>query len=272
MLLAAALVVLGLAGCARRAGDPNALWEIVHGQCVPDQQTHGDPAPCAEVDLRDGVDRGYAVFKDRRGQTQFLLIPTARITGIESPALLEPDAPNYFAAAWRARSYVDGRAGRTLPREDLSLAVNSTFARSQDQLHIHIDCVRADVRDTLRQHAAQIGERWAPFAPPLAGHRYLATRVSGEQLGQANPFKLLADGVPGAKEDMGRHTLVVTGAIFADGEPGFIILDDHADRAAGDWGSGERLQDHHCDLARDGSAGSSSGRLSSSGAAARNGG
>ena len=269
MLLATALVALSLAGCARRAADPNALWEIVHGQCVPGQQMHGDPAPCVEVDLRDGVGRGYAVLKDLRGPTQFLLIPTARITGIESPALLAPDAPNYFAAAWQARTYVDERAGRALPRDDLSLAINSVFARSQDQLHIHIDCIRADVRDTLRQYAGQIGEHWAPLAPPLAGHRYLAIRVSGEQLGQANPFKLLADGVPGARQDMGRHTLVVAGATF-DGQPGFIILDDHADRAAGDRGGGEWLQDHHCALARDGSAAGSSGRTSRSEAAARN--
>ncbi len=146
------------------------------------------------------------------------------------------------------------------------------FARSQDQLHIHIECIRADVREALREHTGQIGEGWAPFAPPLAGHHYLAMRVSGEQLGQANPFKLLADGVPGAQEDMGRHTLVVTGTTFADGEPGFIILDDHADRAAGDRGSGERLQDHACALARDGLAEGSSGPASRSDAILRNGG
>jgi CDP-diacylglycerol pyrophosphatase len=99
------------------------------------------------------------------------------------------------------------------------------------------------------RHQAQISERWTPLDAPLAGHRYRAMRVMGERLGQADPFKLLADGVPGAREDMGRHTLVVTGATFADGEPGFIILDDRADLAAGDEGSGESLQDHACAVA-----------------------
>ena len=249
--LAVALVVLGAIGA--RAANPNALWEIVHGQCVPDQQRHDDPAPCARVALPGGVARGYAVLKDRVGATQFLLIPTARVSGIESPELLAPDAPNYFAAAWQARTYVDSRAHRTLPRESVSLAINSMFARSQDQLHIHIDCIRADVRDALRAHLAQIGERWAPLDVPLAGRRYRAIRVLGEALGQANPFKLLADGVPGAREDMGGHTLVVTGATFAGGKPGFIILDGHADPAAGDRGFGEALQDHACALAQSGS-------------------
>ncbi len=246
-----AFVVLGVTHV--RAADPNALWEIVHGQCVPDQQQHDDPAPCATVALQHGVERGYAVLKDRAGATQFLLIPTARVSGIESPELLAPDAPNYFAAAWQARTYVDSRAHRTLPRGSVSLAVNSMFARSQNQLHIHIDCIRADVRDMLREHADQIGEHWAPLDVPLAGRRYRAMRVLGEELGQADPFKLLADGIPSAKEDMGRQTLVVTGATFAGGIPGFIILDSGADLAAGDRGFGEALQDHACALADRGS-------------------
>src|SRR5689334_1735050 len=96
------------------AADPDALWNIVHGQCVPDQQEHDNPKPCAMVALQDGLERGYAVLKDLRGAAQFLLIPTARISGIERPKLLASDAPNYFAAAWQARSYVEARAHRTL--------------------------------------------------------------------------------------------------------------------------------------------------------------
>ena len=37
-----------------------------------------------------------------------------------------------------------------MPRDDISLAVNSVYGRSQNQLHIHIDCVRSDVRNALR--------------------------------------------------------------------------------------------------------------------------
>ena len=77
--------------------DPNALWNIVHGQCVPDERQHGDPKPCAEVELGSGLAGGYAVLKDIRGATQYLLIPTRQIGGIESRALLEPHAANYFA-------------------------------------------------------------------------------------------------------------------------------------------------------------------------------
>ena len=247
--LAISLLLL-LAGGGAQAADPDALWKLVHDRCVPDQLQHGDPSPCARVDLSAGEDNGYILLKDLVGATQFLLIPTARITGIESPAILAPGAANYFAAAWRGRSLVEQQAGRKLPRDWLSLAINSEIGRSQNQLHIHIDCVRTDVREALSRHGGEIGTGWAPFPEPLAGHAYDAIAVSGDALDAINPFFVLADGIADARRDMGRRTLVVVGAIMADGEPGFIILADHADAAAGDPASGEELQDHGCALLR----------------------
>ncbi len=234
------LVAVGGAGTVRADGDPGALWRIVDGQCVPNQVAHGDPAPCAAVDPAGG----WAVLKDLVGATQFLLIPTRRTSGIEDPAILAPDAPNYFAAAWRARSFVDERAGSTLPREQLSLAINSTYARSQNQLHIHVDCVRPDVDAALTERGAAVGAGWAPFPVPLAGHSYDAIRIADADLDQVNPFVLLADGVAGAREDMAARTLVVVGSVDADGGPGFVVLTDRADTATGDLAEGEQLQDH----------------------------
>jgi CDP-diacylglycerol pyrophosphatase len=231
-------------GMGSAQANPNALWDIVNDQCVPDQEQRGDPAPCADVDLSAGEEKGSAVLKDLVGATQFLLIPTGRITGIESPALLAPDATNYFAAAWRARSFVDERAGWTLPRDWVSLAINSEDARTQDQLHIHVDCVRQDVYAALTRHAAAVGPAWAPFPVPLGGHRYSAIAVDGEDLDGVNPFQLLADGVAGARSDMGAQTLVVVGAYGPDCRPGFIVLADHVDVAEGDTAGGEALQDH----------------------------
>jgi CDP-diacylglycerol pyrophosphatase len=244
VLAAAVLTAVSSAGISWAQGDPNALWNIVNGSCVPDQQQHGDPAPCAQVDLGAGEEEGYAVLKDLVGPLQFLLIATGRITGIESPSILEPEATNYFAAAWRARSFVEERAGRTLPRDWVSLAINSEQARSQTQLHIHVDCVRADVHQALTEHASEIGAAWTSFPVPLAGQRYSAIAVSGEDLDAVNPFTLLADGIPGARTAMGDQTLVVVGTVGSDGEPGFVVLADHADTATGDRGSGESLQDH----------------------------
>jgi CDP-diacylglycerol pyrophosphatase len=47
---------------------------------------------------------------------------------------------------------------------------------------------------------------------------------------------------------MGRHTLVLVGASFAPDQLGFVLLDDAAEPATGDRGSGESLQDHDCAL------------------------
>jgi CDP-diacylglycerol pyrophosphatase len=237
LLIAAVILVVFGSGLAH--ADPDALWRIVHDQCVPHDQASDDPAPCAIVDQ----DSGFALLKDIDGAAQYLLIPTERITGIESPALLAPDATDYFAAAWRARPLVEERLGRDIPRDWMSLAVNSEFARSQNQLHIHIDCLRADVHEALERHVAAIGGEWAPFPESLAGDRYSAIAVPGEELG-ADPFRLLADGVPGAGADMGRRTLVVVGAVLGDGRPGFIVLAGLVDPATGDTGGGEAVQDH----------------------------
>ncbi len=146
------------------AANPNALWEIVHNHCVPGQQNGTGPKPCELVDLAGG----YVVLKDLRGATQYLVMPTAEVAGIEDPQILVGDALNYWAAAWAARKYVAERAGQAIPREDLSLAVNSQQGRTQNQLHIHVDCIRPDVREALRVHArrnrAGLGAARIPYA------------------------------------------------------------------------------------------------------------
>jgi CDP-diacylglycerol pyrophosphatase len=232
----------------RLLGNGGALWSIVHGACVPHQLRGEGPAPCSLVDVQDGVEKGYAILKDLRGRAQFLLIPTARITGIESPVLLEPGVTNYVAQAWRARTFVEGRLGHRLDRRDVSLAVNARLRRSQGQLHIHIDCVRRDVRDTLDRLAPSIGDRWAPLGEPLAGRDFRAIRVLGDELGTTDPFTLLArDG--DARSAMGEHSLAVVGADFPGRGAGFVILDGHVTSRFGVAANAEALQDHTCSLA-----------------------
>ncbi len=246
-LLLAALLVLALSAGTVRAADPDALWKIVHDRCVPHATAGEGPAPCSFVDLAGG----YAVLKDIRGATQFLLIPTARIAGIESPAILQPGAPNYWQAAWAARRFVDERAGRSLPRQDIGLAINAASRRSQNQLHIHIDCLRPDVIASLAAKAAEIGAGWTPVALPPAGHPYLARRIDGPDLAGVDPFRLVAESLPGAAADMGGQTLVLAGAGFGAGQEGFYLLDDHVDPAQPARGWGEELLDHDCALLKE---------------------
>jgi CDP-diacylglycerol pyrophosphatase len=252
LLVLAALVGLAvlLAHIGDAYADPDALWNIVRDKCLPNEREYGQPAPCALVDLDDGAERGYVVLKDIVGDTQYLVMPTAKIAGIEDLAVLAPGAANYFADAWNERHFTVEAAKAALPRDAISLAINSVAGRTQNHLHIHVDCVKPEVRDAVGRQLAAIGATWAPLAEPLAGHPYRAMRVAGDGLDGANPFILLAEGVPGARAAMGSHTLVVLGASFAGNAPGFVILDDQVDAATADRGSGEELQDHSCALAR----------------------
>jgi len=236
--------LLALAGTAH--ADSDALWKIVSDKCLPDERDHGQPAPCAKVDLG----KGYVVLKDIVGETQYLLMPTAKITGIEDPAVLAPNAPNFFADAWAERHYLIEAAKRDLPRDAISLAINSVYGRTQNQLHIHIDCAAIGLRDKIAANIAAVGDHWAPLPVQLNGRNYQAMRVTGETFDGVNPFRLVADGIPGASQAMDRHTIVVVGATLPGGAPGFVVLDKEANVPAGDYGSGEELQDHSCALAK----------------------
>jgi CDP-diacylglycerol pyrophosphatase len=144
--------------------NPDALWQNV-SKCISNEANHGDPYPCLGVDLSLGQDKGFALLKDCVGVGQVLLIPTQKITGIESPEILRDKAGheprNYFAEAWRARSILDALVHKDLPRNAISLAINSKCHRTQRQLHIHIDCVRPDVEKALaKQKMDTSGRSW----------------------------------------------------------------------------------------------------------------
>lgn len=232
-------LLAGLPTPAGATADRDALWRIVHEQCVPDQLSHNDPAPCAEVDLTAGPERGYAVFKDMVGERQYLVIPTGRISGMDDAALFNPDVPQYFSAAWQARSFTEAQAGGTLARDWISLAVNAAAARSQDQLHIHVDCLAADVHRALQTSAASIGPQWSALPVPLRGRDYEAIAVNAEQFDSTNLFALAAAG----SADPAMVTVIAIGS-GTEAEPGFVLLRHRIDPAAGDLSGSEELQDH----------------------------
>lgn len=239
---------LPLIACA----DPDALWHIVHEQCVPaQQQGRHPPAPCEQVDLSQGVAKGTALLKDRHGWLQYLLLPTTRVSGIESPWLLADNAPNYLASAWLARSAMAQRRGQAIDRTDVALTVNSRPGRSQNQLHIHISCVNPVLKQRLAAMSPTLGPVWQRIPGGLNGHAYQIRLLHDTSMSTLNPFKALADSVPGARLHMGDHTLAAVGARFADGTEGFYLLTDQADVLHGDFASSEGdVQDHDCQVLR----------------------
>ena len=168
MLAVLVLVTCTIASQVRAKGpghaNPNILWQLVHDGCAPAARNHQyPPKPCVEVSAPSGrFERGYAVLKDIRGRSQYLVLPLTRITGIGSPSVRQADAPNYFADAWAARLYVDAALHNALPG---------------------------------------ITGHWKPLPTPLLGHAYMAKWVGGASLA-INPFRSLASALPaGADKD-----------------------------------------------------------------------
>ena len=79
--------------------------------------------------------------------------------------------------------------------------------RSQDQLHFHVDCVDNDVATTLAEYKDRLDFQWRPMSVALEGRHYWARRLDLPDLSGISPFRLLADGVDGAKDRMGLWTL-----------------------------------------------------------------
>jgi CDP-diacylglycerol pyrophosphatase len=244
VVAAAVVVVVAL---AVEKHQRNALWHIVQ-LCVADQVENGKPRPCSYVSL--STHGGYVVLEDPLSRAQVLVLPTRRISGIESPELQKAGAPNYWQDAWQSKWFVSHRLRRKLPRDGVGLAVNSSPDRSQDQLHIHVDCLLPDVRQQLGMHADAIGTTWKQLDFPLAGRRYFARRVEAPNLEGVNPFRLLGDWVTSNGGAMWRETLVVAGVTFAGGHDGFVLLADSADPEHGIPGHGESLLDHNCVLGK----------------------
>jgi CDP-diacylglycerol pyrophosphatase len=215
------LLLAALAACAAPTpSEPSTkLWPLVQ-RCLAHQAATGDPAPCLLVDPA----KGFAVLRDIRGTSQFLLVATERRWGIEDPRIEASDAPNYFAEAWSARDCVAAAAGHAVPDGELSLAINSTAARSDGQLHIHIDRLRPEVASALRRDAREV---------TLLGYRYRLRHVDSLD---TNLFAVLAAATGGA---IGGETIVVAG----DPRGGFFVLDDHVHE--GDAAGGEELQVDH---------------------------
>ena len=220
-----------------------ALRQIVQTECVLNWKQHHNPAPCERVFLYDpnGSDTGYAVLQDPDGGAHYLLVPTQTMAGLESSELLDRDAPNYFAEAWRARDLLSKSIGHAVPRTRHRTGRQYRAERAAyDQFHIHIECLRQDVADALR--AASPRNRRYLGAGDASAERLFrrcvsrATRSTDRTC--TNRWATLK---PGVAQRLRDYTLVAVGAQFESG-PGFIVL-------TGTGPTGEILLDSTCEVA-----------------------
>ena len=212
----------GVAGAGR-----HALWQVVRA-CVADYQTTGAPYPCLAVDLSGGVDRGAVVLRPPFGAPDTILSPTRAVVGVEDPWLQSPTAPNYFAAALQARAFVRKPDGSAPKLDEVALAANSRFARTQDQLHIHVGCASPRIRQALRLLAAsqKVGD-WTPIGALGPSSELWGMRAGRPNLDQIEPFRLAAQRFAAEDADLSRLTIAAVGMHVDDhDEMALLVVDD----------------------------------------------
>jgi len=230
----AAIAAALLYGC--QTHNPDALWKIVSESCVPANDAGKGPGKCSKVSPD-----GYVILKDINGKGQHLLMPTRRSSGVEDVALRLPGQPNYWQYAWENRHYVSDTLGRPVPDDLISLALNSYYGRTQNQYHIHIDCMSRDMRQALAAHDKDAPGVWT--RAPLAGHAYRLVRVQAADAASVDAYDLVVRQANPAMQTMAGHTI-----FMARAPGGFYVVDGYFDPrgAEANPGSAEELQDHSC--------------------------
>ncbi len=242
MRAALASLVLVVAASAAVAGvTRDTLW-VVTRTCVAAQATFGRPFPCLRVDLGGAEMPGFAVLKAPLLKTEVVVMPITKVAGLEDISLRSTVGAAYWRAAVASRHYVTDALNGRLDLRDVAMAVNSRGGRSQDQLHIHLDCVQPAVRAALRSQAGLLTHTWRPLPVPLEGDRYYGKLVPAAALDGLNPFAELAH-LPGL-HDLRRTTVAMVVTSADDPVQGAHLL---AYRAVD--GHAERLLDHDCALA-----------------------
>lgn len=193
----------------------SALWTVVRS-CVLAKASLGTSFPCLEVSPPSAGEPGFAVIRAPGQATHIIVTPTDQITGIESPLLLQPQAGGYWRAALAARRFVVEASIGPASLDSVGLALNSERTRSQDQLHIHAECVRPDVLQAIRAQSGEIGPAWRPLPHTVDRERLFARTVTSATLAHDNLFALLAE-LPGIRGDLSHVTaLVVPSGIEPD--------------------------------------------------------
>ncbi|MCJ2020238.1 CDP-diacylglycerol diphosphatase [Methylobacterium sp. E-065] len=238
-----AFTLIPVADAANPARD--VLWVALQG-CVLAKKAAGRSFPCLSVDLGDGERPGSAVLRAPGEPTHVVVMPTDNVSGIEAPVLQGPRGVAYWQAALRARHFVSDALQGRLPAAAVGLGVNSVDGRSQDQLHIHLDCMHRGVMAALKAHGSTIGESWAPFPVLLDEDQYLALRVPADAVEHFNPFAALAR-VPGWQGNLHDASFAAVAADPDDPGAGMIVLAYRMPEA-----SAEALMDHTCRVTRPG--------------------
>jgi CDP-diacylglycerol pyrophosphatase len=132
-------------------------------------------------------------------------------------------------------------AHRPLEWSDIGMTINSRRGRTQDQLHIHVDCVDPRLKRALASRAGRLSSKWSTLDLRPWAARYRIKDIDAAGINQ-NIFKLIADEIPGARSRMALQSIGVVGSIGPNGGHGFTVLVNSS------GGHAEELLDHTCSI------------------------
>ncbi|WP_234327777.1 CDP-diacylglycerol diphosphatase [Streptomyces sp. NRRL F-2664] len=158
-----------LQGLCGSPADTDPLWQDVQ-YC-----TQGIVPPSGQRPNCLKTEPNYVVLHGRpESQNNYLLLPSCRITGIECPFLVSPNAANYWHEAWET-----GRPGGDVPvrYRYTGLGVNSRSARQLNQLHLHMAGIQTSTQ--LRLQALEASGRVA-LHPSQWGDTQYQALVTGK--------------------------------------------------------------------------------------------
>lgn len=249
ILLGCALAGAAVVGysSARR----EALFVVVQG-CIAAETITGMPFPCAVLDRGTVTGLGTAVLRQPLTATHAILVPLAAVRGIEAPLLQGEAGLAYWNAALKARAVVVAASGGVVAADAVGLAVNSAGGRSQDQLHIHLDCVQPSLWIALRDWLPPDGAGWRLVPTPIDDARYLARWISAQDMARFNPFAAVA-AIADWRTDLRNVSFAAIELSAAEGG-GWVVLAQHAGAS-----SAEHVLDPFCARERPRSA--AEGRL-----------
>ncbi len=241
IVLCVTLVFVAALGSLQAGYGRLLLWRTIEA-CLLDHRIFDAPTPCLNVTPEDRTDPGYAILRNPLDKSHIIVAPTVRIVGIEAAEAREPRTATYFADAWSNRRLAFPRGLPDVPADDIGLAINSQRGRTQDQFHIHVDCLRQDVKERLiAARLPLLPGQWSQVMLVDGGPPYSVTSLAGN-LAESNVIDLSAAHLQLSKKEMPSLTLAIVALRTDPDNPRFVLLarrDFYRQHA-------ELLLDHDC--------------------------
>ncbi len=249
-------LLLGCGGYSTPVDAPSSPSPVEAEQCTldPAPNTLYSLAQCCKRDLNSNsscryYDPGsrYVVVKDHSDSKPqgYLTIPTDKVTGIEDPQVFTNID---VIDIWENSSFASYDFP-AMPAPHMGLAINSKFARTENQLHIHMSCVRSDVDGMLQANDSRFGlypqsSMFVTLNLPPRYYPYEIIKIS--QLGgNVNPWQAVLHIPHVDRSNMADQSIAIVGSQRSDQ---FYFLNTYYTGSHG-TGDAEEILDQSCSAA-----------------------